>query len=82
MDGWRFTIGWLCLYDDVDRLHVKIDNLNDHLVGFCFIRSIDSSLWIYNGMHALHFPCLILMSIVLSSDELAGESGATRVVQP
>jgi hypothetical protein len=41
MDGWRFTIGWLWLYDDVDRLHVKIDNLNDHLVGFCFIRSID-----------------------------------------
>jgi hypothetical protein len=22
-------------------LHVKIDNLNDSLVGFCFIRSID-----------------------------------------
>jgi hypothetical protein len=26
---------------DVDRLHVEIDNLNDPLVGFCFIRSID-----------------------------------------
>jgi hypothetical protein len=26
---------------DVDSLHVKIDNLNDPLVGFCFIRSID-----------------------------------------
>jgi hypothetical protein len=25
----------------VDRLHVKIDNLNNPLVGFCFIRSID-----------------------------------------
>ena len=30
---------WLC--DDVAMLHVKIDNLNDFLVGFCFIRSID-----------------------------------------
>jgi hypothetical protein len=27
--------------DDVDSLHVEIDNLNDPLVGFCFIRSID-----------------------------------------
>jgi hypothetical protein len=27
---------------DVDSLHVEIDNLNDFLVGFCFIRSIDS----------------------------------------
>jgi hypothetical protein len=27
---------------DVDSLHVKIDNLNDSLVGFCFIRSIDN----------------------------------------
>jgi hypothetical protein len=26
---------------DVDSLHIKIDNLNDLLVGFCFIRSID-----------------------------------------
>jgi hypothetical protein len=25
----------------VDMLHVEIDNLNDLLVGFCFIRSID-----------------------------------------
>jgi hypothetical protein len=29
------------IVDDVDSLHVKIDNLNDLLVGFCFIRSID-----------------------------------------
>jgi hypothetical protein len=35
------TIGWLGIYDDVDALHVKIDNINDMLVGFCFIRSID-----------------------------------------
>jgi hypothetical protein len=28
--------------DDVDSLHVKIDKLNDPLVGFCFIRDIDS----------------------------------------
>jgi hypothetical protein len=27
--------------DDVDSLHVEIDNLNNLLVGFCFIRSID-----------------------------------------
>jgi hypothetical protein len=27
--------------DDVDSLHVEIDNLNDPLVGFCFIRDID-----------------------------------------
>jgi hypothetical protein len=26
---------------DVDSLHVEIDNLNDLLVGFCFIKSID-----------------------------------------
>jgi hypothetical protein len=26
---------------DVDSLYVKIDNLNDLLVEFCFIRSID-----------------------------------------
>jgi hypothetical protein len=30
---------WIC--DDVDRLHVKIDKLNEPLVRFCFIRSID-----------------------------------------
>ena len=27
--------------DDVDSLHVEIDNLNDPLAGFCFIRDID-----------------------------------------
>jgi hypothetical protein len=43
MDGWRFRIERLWLYDDVDMLHVKIDNLNDSLVGLCFIRSIDLS---------------------------------------
>jgi hypothetical protein len=30
---------------DVDSLHVEIDNLNDPLVGFCFIRSIDMEEW-------------------------------------
>jgi hypothetical protein len=34
---------WLSLVDDVARLHVEIDNLNDSIVGFCFIRSIDMS---------------------------------------
>jgi hypothetical protein len=29
------------MVDDVDSLHVEIDNLNDLLVGFYFIRSID-----------------------------------------
>jgi hypothetical protein len=32
----------LWLYNDVARLHVKIDNIIGSLVGFCFIRSIDS----------------------------------------
>jgi hypothetical protein len=41
LDGCRWRIGGLWLSDDVARLHVKIDNLNDLLVGFCFIRSID-----------------------------------------
>jgi hypothetical protein len=26
---------------DVDSFHVEIDNINDPLVGFCFIRNID-----------------------------------------
>jgi hypothetical protein len=38
MDNWLANI-----FDDVDSLHVKIDNLNDPLVGLCFIRSIDMS---------------------------------------
>jgi hypothetical protein len=29
------------IVDDVDGLHVKIDKLNDLLVNFYFIRSID-----------------------------------------
>jgi hypothetical protein len=37
----EMRIGWLRLIGDVARLHVKIDNLNDSLVGFCFTRSID-----------------------------------------
>jgi hypothetical protein len=40
---------------DMDSLHVEIDNLNNPLVGFCFIRSIDSSLcgpvWMRWGAH-------------------------------
>jgi hypothetical protein len=38
MDNWLGNI-----LGDVDSLHVEIDNLNDPLVGFCFIRSIDKS---------------------------------------
>jgi hypothetical protein len=33
-------IRWSWLTDDVVILHVKIDKLNNILVGFCFIRSI------------------------------------------
>jgi hypothetical protein len=36
MDNWMANI-----MDDMDRLHVEIDNLNDPLVGFCFIRDIN-----------------------------------------
>jgi hypothetical protein len=36
MDNWLANV-----VGDVDSLHVEIDNLNDPLVGFCFIRSID-----------------------------------------
>jgi hypothetical protein len=38
MDNWLANIA-----SDVDSLHVEIDNLNDLLVGFCFIRGIDYS---------------------------------------
>jgi hypothetical protein len=48
MDGRITIIGGLWLCDDVAILHVKIDNLNDPLVGFCFIRSIDIS-----GIHIM-----------------------------
>jgi hypothetical protein len=41
MNGGMNIIRWLGIYDDVDALHVKIDNINDMLVRFCFIRSID-----------------------------------------
>jgi hypothetical protein len=36
MDNWMTN-----KMDDVDRLHVEIDNLNNPLVGFCVIRDID-----------------------------------------
>jgi hypothetical protein len=36
MDNWLANI-----VGDVDSLHVEIDNLNDLLMGFCFIRSIN-----------------------------------------
>jgi hypothetical protein len=39
MDNWLAN-----MVDDVDSLHVEIDNFNDPLVGFCFIRSIDMYL--------------------------------------
>jgi hypothetical protein len=38
MDNWLAN-----KVSDVDSLHVEIDNLNDPLVRFCFIRSIDIS---------------------------------------
>jgi hypothetical protein len=36
MDNWLTNI-----VDNVDSLHVEIDNLNDLLEEFCFIKSID-----------------------------------------
>jgi hypothetical protein len=30
--------------DDMARMHVEIDNINDFLVGFCFIRNLDSCM--------------------------------------
>jgi hypothetical protein len=44
MDGWMTVIGWLRFVDDAASLHVEIDNLNDSLVGFYFIRDIDKTL--------------------------------------
>jgi hypothetical protein len=41
MDGQRLRIVRLSLSDEVARLHVEIEYLNNPLVGFCFIRSID-----------------------------------------
>jgi hypothetical protein len=38
---------------DVDSLYVKIDNLNDMLVEFCFIRSIDISRVLYSNIISL-----------------------------
>jgi hypothetical protein len=46
MDNWLDNI-----VDDVDSLHVAIDNLNDLLVGFCFIRNIDIISLIDDGQH-------------------------------
>jgi hypothetical protein len=37
-------IRWSWLTDDVAILHVKIDKLNNILVGFYFIRSIDITI--------------------------------------
>jgi hypothetical protein len=36
MDNWLANI-----VGDVDNLHVEIDNLNNSLVGFCFIKNIN-----------------------------------------
>ena len=46
---------------DVDRLHVKIDNLNDLLVGFCLIRDIDMPPWPDSKPFTLYLPMLIIM---------------------
>jgi hypothetical protein len=52
MDNWLANI-----VGDVDSLHVEIDNLNNSLVGFCFIRSIDIAYLIQSDIS------LILLSI-------------------
>jgi hypothetical protein len=41
---------------DVDSLHVEIDNLNDPLVGFCFIRSIDITVGAVQQKWLLNVP--------------------------
>jgi hypothetical protein len=41
MDGQIMRIERLWIAYDVASLHVKIDKLNDYIVEFCFIRSID-----------------------------------------
>jgi hypothetical protein len=39
---------WLAnMVDDVHSLHVEIDNLNDLLVGFCFIKNIDLNIFYF-----------------------------------
>jgi hypothetical protein len=40
--------------DDVAILHVKIDKLNEPLVGFSFIRSIDLKNLLYNCIYILY----------------------------
>jgi hypothetical protein len=53
MDNWLANI-----VGDVDSLHVKIDNLNDPLMGFCFIRSIDELIFLISvGIGILHVGC-------------------------
>jgi hypothetical protein len=47
MDNWLTNI-----VGDVDSLHVEIDNLNDFIVGFCFIRSIDTP----GPLTSLYYP--------------------------
>jgi hypothetical protein len=49
--------------NDVDSLHVEIDNLNNPLVGFCFIRDID--WWNFNE------GSVVLMSRMFSKDSSA-----------
>jgi hypothetical protein len=46
MDNWMAN-----RMDDVDNLHVEIDNLNDSLMEFCFIRDID----IYYFLNKLNY---------------------------
>jgi hypothetical protein len=50
MDNWLAN-----MVGDVDSLHVEINNLNDPLMGFCFIRSIDNanhhSLYTWVNLH-------------------------------
>ena len=49
--------------DDVDSLHVEIDNLNDPLVGFCFIRYIDM-------LHIVDFFCSTNNNVLPPSQSL------------
>jgi hypothetical protein len=43
-NGWmKMIIVRFLFVDDVARLHVEIYKINDPLVGFCFIRDIDTT---------------------------------------
>jgi hypothetical protein len=54
----------------MDILHVKTDNLNDFLVEFCFIRSIDTLvIHFYKSVEQNILPFYCLLSFLLTNGE-------------